>query len=87
MHSHFLRAHPMCLVYLQEIKMRLIGGNYECIYWIHSPQTDLTSMKMTKNVSPFSFYLFFRFFTCGHNKVVSGGLLKTPMTPVINLCV
>lgn len=62
MESHFLRAHSVCLVYLQEIKMRLIGGNYECIYWIHSPQTDLTSMKMTKNVSPFSFYLFLRFF-------------------------
>lgn len=33
------------------------------------PQTDFTSMKTTKNVSQFSFYLLLWFFTYGHNKV------------------
>lgn len=61
MDFRFLRADPVCLVCLQEIKMQLSGGNHECIEFAPPPQTDLTSMKMTKNASRFHFYLFLFF--------------------------
>lgn len=71
----------------QTTKMWLSDGYRKRIYWIQAPQTDLTSMKMTKYVAPFCLYLFMTFFsTYSHNKVFSGDLFQTLMTPVINLC-